>query len=231
MLVLVAVGVMNMAWMAGLTAVIFVEKVWRSGKISTVRDAYRRAACAPSRTILASAKDRASPVTTNRSRRTILVCETLQVIPRPRTTMGCGYSRCSCPGGTGGARTRRAPPAARDGGSRLPSLGRKYPRPGAAPPCCSAHWRRQRTRSLRYSPMSRSRVPRACWSAGTARTRSRPVSGGSWPRPLGNSPGQTGPREVLVPGHARSDNHFWRLNPSGGVRSLIAADELVLSAQ
>jgi Predicted metal-binding integral membrane protein (DUF2182)/Protein of unknown function (DUF1326) len=32
MLVLVAVGVMNMAWMAGLTAVVFVEKVWRSGK-------------------------------------------------------------------------------------------------------------------------------------------------------------------------------------------------------
>jgi predicted metal-binding membrane protein len=31
MLVLVAVGVMNMAWMAGLTAVVFVEKVWRSG--------------------------------------------------------------------------------------------------------------------------------------------------------------------------------------------------------
>jgi predicted metal-binding membrane protein len=33
MLVLVAVGVMNMAWMAGLTAVVFVEKVWRSGKV------------------------------------------------------------------------------------------------------------------------------------------------------------------------------------------------------
>jgi predicted metal-binding membrane protein len=32
MLVLVAVGVMNMAWMAGLTAVVFVEKVWRSGE-------------------------------------------------------------------------------------------------------------------------------------------------------------------------------------------------------
>jgi predicted metal-binding membrane protein len=32
MLVLVAVGVMNMAWMAGLTAVVFVEKVWRSGQ-------------------------------------------------------------------------------------------------------------------------------------------------------------------------------------------------------
>ena len=32
MLVLVAVGVMNMAWMAGLTAVVFLEKVWRSGK-------------------------------------------------------------------------------------------------------------------------------------------------------------------------------------------------------
>jgi predicted metal-binding membrane protein len=33
MLVLVAVGVMNMAWMAGLTAVVFVEKVWRSGQV------------------------------------------------------------------------------------------------------------------------------------------------------------------------------------------------------
>jgi len=32
MLVLVAVGVMNMAWMVGLTAVVFVEKVWRSGQ-------------------------------------------------------------------------------------------------------------------------------------------------------------------------------------------------------
>jgi predicted metal-binding membrane protein len=32
MLVVVAVGVMNMAWMAGLTAVVFVEKVWRSGR-------------------------------------------------------------------------------------------------------------------------------------------------------------------------------------------------------
>jgi predicted metal-binding membrane protein len=32
MLVLVAVGVMNMAWMVGLTAVVFVEKVWRSGE-------------------------------------------------------------------------------------------------------------------------------------------------------------------------------------------------------
>ena len=32
MAVLVAVGVMNMAWMAGLTAVVFLEKAWRSGK-------------------------------------------------------------------------------------------------------------------------------------------------------------------------------------------------------
>jgi predicted metal-binding membrane protein len=32
MLVLVAAGVMNMAWMAGLTAVVFAEKAWRSGK-------------------------------------------------------------------------------------------------------------------------------------------------------------------------------------------------------
>jgi predicted metal-binding membrane protein len=32
MLVLVAVGVMNMAWMVTLTAVVFVEKVWRSGE-------------------------------------------------------------------------------------------------------------------------------------------------------------------------------------------------------
>jgi predicted metal-binding membrane protein len=32
MLVLVAVGVMNMAWMVGLTAAVFVEKVWRSGQ-------------------------------------------------------------------------------------------------------------------------------------------------------------------------------------------------------
>ncbi len=32
MLVLVAVGVMNTAWMVALTAVVFVEKVWRSGE-------------------------------------------------------------------------------------------------------------------------------------------------------------------------------------------------------
>lgn len=32
MVVLVAVGRMNMAWMVGLTAVVFLEKVWRSGK-------------------------------------------------------------------------------------------------------------------------------------------------------------------------------------------------------
>ena len=33
MLVLVAVGVMDMAWMVALTAVVFVEKVWRSGEV------------------------------------------------------------------------------------------------------------------------------------------------------------------------------------------------------
>jgi predicted metal-binding membrane protein len=32
MLVLVTVGVMNMAWMVGLTVVVFVEKIWRSGE-------------------------------------------------------------------------------------------------------------------------------------------------------------------------------------------------------
>jgi predicted metal-binding membrane protein len=32
MLVLVAVGLMNWAWMVGLTAVVFLEKVWRSGQ-------------------------------------------------------------------------------------------------------------------------------------------------------------------------------------------------------
>jgi len=32
MVVLVAVGVMNVAWMAGLAAAIFVEKIWRHGK-------------------------------------------------------------------------------------------------------------------------------------------------------------------------------------------------------
>jgi predicted metal-binding membrane protein len=32
MVVLVAVGVMNMAWMVALTAVVFVEKIWRSGQ-------------------------------------------------------------------------------------------------------------------------------------------------------------------------------------------------------
>jgi len=31
-LVLGVAGVMNMAWMTGLTAVVFVEKVWRSGE-------------------------------------------------------------------------------------------------------------------------------------------------------------------------------------------------------
>jgi predicted metal-binding membrane protein len=32
MLVLVAVGLMNMVWMAALAAVIFLEKVWRYGR-------------------------------------------------------------------------------------------------------------------------------------------------------------------------------------------------------
>jgi predicted metal-binding membrane protein len=32
MLILVAVGLMNWAWMIGLTAVVFVEKIWRSGQ-------------------------------------------------------------------------------------------------------------------------------------------------------------------------------------------------------
>jgi predicted metal-binding membrane protein len=32
MLVLVAAGVMNMAWMVALTAVVFAEKIWRSGQ-------------------------------------------------------------------------------------------------------------------------------------------------------------------------------------------------------
>jgi predicted metal-binding membrane protein len=32
MLILVAVGLMNWAWMIGLTAVVFVEKIWRSGR-------------------------------------------------------------------------------------------------------------------------------------------------------------------------------------------------------
>jgi predicted metal-binding membrane protein len=33
MLILVAVGLMNWAWMIGLTAVVFVEKIWRSGQV------------------------------------------------------------------------------------------------------------------------------------------------------------------------------------------------------
>ena len=33
MVVLIAVGVMNLAWMAGLAAVVFVEKTWRHGKM------------------------------------------------------------------------------------------------------------------------------------------------------------------------------------------------------
>jgi predicted metal-binding membrane protein len=32
MLILVAVGLMDWAWMIGLTAVVFVEKIWRSGQ-------------------------------------------------------------------------------------------------------------------------------------------------------------------------------------------------------
>ena len=41
-----------------------------------------------------------------------------QVVPCLVTTKGSGSSRCNCPGGTGGVRTRRAPSAARDGGNR-----------------------------------------------------------------------------------------------------------------
>jgi predicted metal-binding membrane protein len=36
MVVLIAVGVMNLAWMAGLAAVVFVEKTWRHGKMFSV---------------------------------------------------------------------------------------------------------------------------------------------------------------------------------------------------
>jgi hypothetical protein len=43
----------------------------------------------------------------------MLVCETPHVIPWSMTTRGSGGSRCSCPGGIGGARTRRVPSAAR----------------------------------------------------------------------------------------------------------------------
>jgi len=66
----------------------------------------------------ASARDRASPVTKDPSRRTMGICQTPQVIPGPVTARGPGGRRCSCPGGTGGVRTRRGPSAARAGGSR-----------------------------------------------------------------------------------------------------------------
>ena len=51
------------------------------------------------------------------ARRTICLCATPQVIPCPVTTGGSGR-RYNCPGGAGGARTPRAPSAARDGGNR-----------------------------------------------------------------------------------------------------------------
>ena len=50
-------------------------------------------------------------------RRTMCLCTRPQVIPCPVTTRACGCSRYNCPGGTGGARTPRAPSAARDGGN------------------------------------------------------------------------------------------------------------------
>ena len=50
-------------------------------------------------------------------RRTMCLCTRPQVIPCPVTTRACGCSRYNCPGGTGGARTPRAPSVARDGGN------------------------------------------------------------------------------------------------------------------
>jgi hypothetical protein len=46
--------------------------------------------------------------------------------------------------------------------------------------------------------MSRSRVPGACWTVGTACFRSRLPCVGSWSLSPGNFPGPTGPREILV---------------------------------
>ncbi len=59
--------------------------------------------------LVSSSKDRASPVTKDTSQRTIWICETPPVIPCPVTARSSGGSRCSSPGGTGGARTRRVP--------------------------------------------------------------------------------------------------------------------------
>lgn len=139
-------------------------------------------------------EDHASLVTTGRSRRTMWVCEMLQAIPYPAKVKGRGGSRCSCPADTGGVRKHQASSAARDGGSRSRSPGRQHPRPGAVPPCCSVHWRPQLTWWPRCSPRSRSQVPGACWSAGTACTRWRLLPGGSWPQPLGNYPDPNRPR-------------------------------------
>jgi len=72
----------------------------------------------PDRSIRHPGKVHGPPVTKGRSRRTIWICETLQVIPMK--TRRSGGSKYNCPGGTGGARTPQAPSPARDGGNRLP---------------------------------------------------------------------------------------------------------------
>jgi Predicted metal-binding integral membrane protein (DUF2182) len=63
MLVLVAVGVMNMAWMVALTAVVFAEKIWRSGPGVRLRrwrsDDHRR----PAASLAVPGADRAARLT------------------------------------------------------------------------------------------------------------------------------------------------------------------------
>jgi len=133
------------------------------------------------------------------ARRTMCLCMTPQVIPCPVTTGVSGRSRYNCPGGTGGARTPRAPSAARDGGNRWPWPGRLHPHRIAVRPSCRGHWRPRPTWLPRCLPKSWSRAPGGCCNAGTAGVWSRPSCDGSRSLPAGNSPAQAGYRESRVP--------------------------------
>lgn len=83
-LVLVAVGVMNMAWMVALTAVVFAEKIWRSGPGVRLRrwrsDDHRR----PAASLAVPGADRAARLT----RRNYIGCISAGPVFRPMMASG-----------------------------------------------------------------------------------------------------------------------------------------------
>jgi hypothetical protein len=70
----------------------------------------------------------------------MLVCETPHVIPRSMTTRGLWRQQVQLSRGTGGARTRRVPSAARMAGvGDRDMVSRTRTRTRAGSPCCRGH--------------------------------------------------------------------------------------------